>query len=581
MSQLKEIYIEPMTRIEGHLAIHAVGDVTTKKYTDAHSYAVMFRGFEIILKGREPADAIWITQRICGVCPTPHGLASVQCVDMTYDVSPPPFAVALRNFTHLAEQLYDALLGCGILEGPDYSEPVVKKFNPDWWDKAEKTKAENKDLHGYSTIAEIMSALTPLSGNLWLKCLQLSKTGRKMASLFGGKHPHVGSFIPGGIAKTVTASDLEMFSAMLSQHIAFSKEFVSAFDDLLNFVLEMGYEEAGKRNPNLISYGCYDDPNSYTGKYKDLSRWGDARKVSPGVVVNGKLITTDLVEINIGVREFVNHSYYEDWDFKDVERDPLDNYVATEHPWNKETKPSPKESHKWGDKYSWGTAPRWHDWKNKVDGMTHVVEAGPISRMWTTAQAGKVKESTGKSVKFTLPKAAVAGFRVPDEVSFEWKIPKSVNAVERVRARAYYHAYSAYVAYNMLLDAFELVKKGEVKVWTEYRRPKEGLGVGLTEAMRGALGHWCIMRDGKIYRYQVITPSTWNESPRDSIERPGPYEDAIIGTPITEQIGDELNGIDVVRVVRSFDPCLACSVHVYNANDKRKTAKIIPVLTLS
>ena len=111
MSQLKEIYIEPMTRIEGHLAKHAVGDVTTKKYTDAHSYAVMFRGFEIILKGREPADAIWITQRICGVCPTPHGLASVQCVDMTYDVTPPPFAVALTNFTHLAEQLYDALLG--------------------------------------------------------------------------------------------------------------------------------------------------------------------------------------------------------------------------------------------------------------------------------------------------------------------------------------------------------------------------------------------------------------------------------------------------------------------------------------
>jgi len=580
MSQVKELYIEPMTRIEGHLAIHAVGDVKAKKYVDAHSYAVMFRGFEIILEGREPADAIWITQRICGVCPTPHGLASAQCIDMTYNVSPPPFAVALRNFTHASEQLYDSVLGCGILEGPDYSEPVVKKLNPDWWSKAEKTKAENRNLHGYSTIAEIMSALTPLSGSLWLKCLQLSKMGRKMASLFGGKHPHVGSFIPGGIAKTVTASDLEMFSAMLAQHIAFSKELVSAFDDLLNFVLEMGYEEAGKRKANLISYGCYDDPYSYTGKYGDLSRWGDSRKVSPGIVLDGKLVTTDLTEINVGVREYVNHSYYEEWDLKEIELDPLNNNIATEHPWNKVTKPLPKEPHKWDDKYSWGTSPRWHDWKNRVDGKTHVVEAGPISRMWTTAQAGKVKESTGNSIKFTLPKATVAGFRVPDEVTFEWKIPKSVNAVERIRARAYYHAYTAYVSYNMLLDALEMVKKGEAKVWSEYKRPKEGIGVGLTEAMRGALGHWCIMKNGRIRKYQVITPSTWNESPRDPLGRPGPYEDAIIGTPITEQGNGELNGIDVVRVVRSFDPCLACSVHIYAGGEKKASKELSPYFNI-
>jgi hydrogenase large subunit len=125
----------------------------------------------------------------------------------------------------------------------------------------------------------------------------------------------------------------------------------------------------------------------------------------------------------------------------------------------------------------------------------------------------------------------------------------------------------------MLLDALEMVKKGEAKVWTEYRRPKEGIGVGLVEAMRGALGHWCIMKNGRIHRYQVITPSTWNESPRDLLERPGPYEDAIIGTPITEQGADELNGIDVVRVVRSFDPCLACSIHVYNTKREKKATK--------
>lgn len=573
MSQLKELYIEPLTRIEGHLAIHAVEDLKARRYVDAHSYAVMFRGFELILNGREPADAIWITQRICGVCPTPHGLASVQCVDMTYNVSPPPFAVVLRNFIYVAEQLYDSSLGCGILEGPDYSEPVVKKFNPDWWGKAEKANAEKKDLHGYRTIAEIMSALTPLQGGLWLKCFQLAKVGRKMASLFGGKHPHVNSYVPGGVAKTVTASDLEMLSAMLAQHIAFSKEFVTAFDDLLNFVLEMGYEDDGRRDANLISYGVYDDAYAYTGKYGDLSKWGDKRKVSPGVVVNGKLLTTDLTEINVGVEEFVNHAYYNEWKWnvKEIEKDPAGNSLELAHPWNKETKPLPKEPHNWEEKYSWGTAPRWHDWNKKVDGKTHVVEAGPIARMWTTAAAQKVKESTGSSVKFTLPKATVVGFRVSDETTFEWKIPKIVNAAERIRARAYYHAYSAYVAYNMLVDVFEMVKKGEASVWTEYRRPKDGIGVGLVDAMRGALGHWCVMRDGKIHRYQVITPSTWNESPRDDEGRPGPYEDAIIGTPVTEQ-GSE-DGIDVVRAIRSFDPCLACSIHVYNANKEKVSAK--------
>ncbi len=573
----KEIYIEPLTRIEGHLGIHAVGDLEKRKYVDAHSYAVMFRGFEIILKGREPADAIWITQRICGVCPTPHGMASVQCIDMTYNVSPPPFGVIIRNLIHISEQLYDALLGCGILEGPDYSEPIVKKLNPSWWDKAKDAEAENRDLHGYGTIADIMRALTPLKGTLWLRCLQLAKMGRKMASLFGGKHPHVNSFVPGGVAKTVTASDIEMFSAMLSQHIAFTKEFVSAFDDLLNFLIEIGYEDVGRREANLISYGSYDDPYAYTGKYEDLSKWGEKRKVTPGVVIKGDLITTDLAEINLGVREFVAHSYYEEWEH--TRAHPLVSELSVWHPWNKDTKPAPGRPRDWNGKYSWGTAPRWEDWKKRVDGKMHVVEAGPLSRMWTTAKGKKVEESTGNSLKFTLPKATVAGFRVSDEMTFEWKVPRAVNAIERIRARAYYHAYSAYVAYDMLLKALDMIKRGETKIWTEYKRPSEGIGVGLIEAMRGALGHWCIMKRGKIYRYQVITPSTWNESPRGPGGEPGPYEEAIIDTPITEE-GEELDGIDVVRAIRSFDPCLACSIHVYKGNEMTSKKEILPYINL-
>ncbi len=564
-----EVFIEPLTRIEGHLAIHAVADLDAKKYIDAHVYGTMFRGVEVILKNREPADAIWITQRICGVCPTPHGLASVQCVDMTYNAPPPPFATAVRDLIMLSEQLYDSALGCGILQGPDYSEVVVKKLNQELWNEAQKRKAERSDLHGYSTIADIMTALNPLSGSLWLKCLQMAKIGRKMASLLGGKHPHVNSFVPGGVAKTIAATDLEMFAAMLAQQIAFSKELIAAFDDLINFLIDMNYDNVGVREANLISYGVYEDPYAYNAKYEDMTKWGEKRRVTPGVVINGNLVTTDLVEINVGIREYVTHSYYESWNGRDIEKDPLGNELAAEHPWNKDTIPRPGPPKAWDQKYSWTTAPRWHDWKKKVDGKVHVVEAGPISRLWVTAKAQKVPESTGSSLKFTLPQANVAGFRVSEELTFEWKIPERVNAIERVRARAYYHAYSAYVAYELLLKALEMVKKGESKIWNPYKRPREGIGVGLIEAMRGALAHWCIMRDGKVYRYQVITPSTWNASPRGPNNDPGPYEGAIIDTPVTEPISEELNGIDVVRVVRSFDPCLACSIHVFRGRSEK------------
>lgn len=578
--KVKEIFIEPLTRIEGHLGIHAVADTEAKKYVDAHSFGTMFRGFEIILKEREPADAIWITQRICGVCPTPHGLASVQCVDMTYQAPPPSFAVAIRNFIMVGEQLYDSPLGCGILQGPDYCESVVKKFNSEWWDEAKNRKAERSDLHGYSTIADIMTALNPFSGSLWLKCLEMAKLGRKMNAIFGAKHPHSNTFVPGGVAKTVTVSDLEMFAAMLSQHIAFAKEFTAAFDDLIDFLIDMGYDTVGKRENNMISYGVYDDPYAYDAKYENMTEWGEKRKVSPGVVINGELITTDLTEINLGIRELVKHSYYEEWTEKDLEKDSLGNELALEHPWNKETKPSPNPPKNWSEKYSWTTAPRWHDWKNRINGELNVVEAGPISRLWVTAKAKKVPESTGNSLKFTLPKANALGFKVVEEFTLEWKIPENVNAIERLRARAYYHAYSAYAAYNLLLTALEMVKKGEPKIWNPYKRPKEGIGVGLVEAMRGALGHWCIMRKGKTHRYQVITPSTWNASPRDNEDRFGPYEKSIIDSPITEPVAEELNGIDVVRVVRSFDPCLACSIHVFYGKSEI-TREVSPFINLA
>lgn len=558
----KDLFIEPVTRLEGHLGVHARVDVDAKKIVDAHSFATMFRGWEIILRNREPADAVWITQRICGVCPVPHAIASVEAVDMAYNAPPPPMGILLRNLVHGAEQLYDAPLGCFILEGPDYSQAVVEKSNPSWWKEATKAKADRSDMHGYSSIADIMRALNPLTGELWLRSLGIERLGRRMASLFGAKHPHVNTLVPGGITASVSPKEIEMYASMLSQHVAFTKEFVAIFDDLLDFFIELGYDESGVRPTNLLCCGIYEDPYEYTAKYEDLTGWGEGRKVSPGVVIDGKLWTTDLVEINVGIREFVTHSYYEDWDEVEIETDPLGNELPKEHPWNKETKPKPGPIKAWEDKYSWAAAPRWQDWSG--DGKLYALETGPIARMWVTSLAKNVPESTGKSLRFTLPKAVVAGYRVADEVTLEWKIPAKINTLERIRARAYFHAYSAYVMYSQLLQAMDLVKKGEVKVWNSYGRPRDGMGYGTSEAMRGAINHWVVMRNGKVYRYQVITPSGWNNSPRGPEEKPGPYEEALIGTPITEaSTSDKWKGVDVVRVIRSFDPCLACDVHVY------------------
>jgi hydrogenase large subunit len=564
----REIYIEPLTRIEGHLGVQSEADFKANKYTDAHVYGTMFRGLEVILKGREPADAIWLTQRTCGVCPVPHATASVECIDMTYNVSPPPFAIALRNLVFLAEQLYDAPLGCGILQGADYSAAIMKKYNPDLFSKAEKTKSPKAHLHGYETISQIMEGLNPVEGSIWQKCIGASKIGLKMLSILGGKHPHISIFLPGGVAKTLNIAELESYYSLLAQQIAFTKEFTAIFDDLIDFLTEAGLDKIGEREANLISYGNYEDPTSYDARYQNMSLWGEKRFTTPGIVINGNLLTTDLVEINVGINEFVTHSYYENTSSHEYSQDPKGNPLRQEHPWNAETRYAPGKEKNWQGKYSWAKAPRWLDHKKRIDGGHYVVEAGPIARMWITAQAKKVKEATGKGLKFSLPQTNIVGCRVPQELEFHWQIPNKVNALERIRARAYFHAYSALVAYKMFVMGVDLINKKQVKVWQDYTRPKEGMGVGLVEAMRGAVAHWCIMRKGKIHRYQIITPTGWNASPRDHQGLPGPYEEAIINTPVDEKDDKNFEGINVVRTVRSFDPCLACTVHLYTPEGK-------------
>jgi hydrogenase large subunit len=294
------------------------------------------------------------------------------------------------------------------------------------------------------------------------------------------------------------------------------------------------------------------------------------------VVVDGKLVTNDLVKINLGIRILLGSSYYDDWQGKEifVDRDPLGNPVDPRHPWNQHTIPKPQRRN-FDDKYSWVMSPRWYDGKSYLPLDTG---GGPIARLWSTALNGLLDigyvKATGHSVVLNLPKTATRG-----ETTFEWKIPQWSNTIERDRARTYFQAYAAACALHFLDKALAEVRAGKSQTWEPFEVPKEAVSCGFTEAVRGVLSHHMIIRGGKIANYHPYPPTPWNASPRDYYGTPGPYEDAVQDQPIFEENGPaSFKGIDIMRTVRSFDPCLPCGVHMYLGNGKVLDKRHSPTL---
>ena len=276
--------------------------------------------------------------------------------------------------------------------------------------------------------------------------------------------------------------------------------------------------------------------------------------------MDGKLVTTDLVEINLGIRILLGSSYYDDWEGQEVfvQNDPLGNKVDVRHPWNQHTLPQPQKRD-FDEKYSWVMSPRWFDGK---DHLALDTGGGPLARLWTIALAGLVDidtiKATGKSVVMNFPRTALK-----PEKTFEWKVPKWSNTIERDRARTYFQAYAAACALHFIEKALAEVRAGNTKTWEPFKVPDEGIGCGFTEAVRGVLSHHLVIRGGKIANYHPYPPTPWNANPRDSFGTPGPYEDAVQGQPIFEESPrDKFKGIDIMRTVRSFDPCLPCGVHM-------------------
>lgn len=564
-NQLVEMSWDPITRIVGSLGIYTKIDFGNRRVAECHSTSSIFRGYSIFMRNKDPRDAHFITSRICGICGDNHATCAVYTQNMAFGVKPPPLAEWIINLGEAAEYMFDHCLYQDNLVGVDFCEQMVKETNPGLLARAEQTESPHAHLHGYHTIAEIMRALNPFSGDFYRESLQMSRLTREMFCLMEGRHVHPSTLYPGGVGTMATVQVFTDYLTRLMRYVEFMKKVVPLHDDLFDFFYQAlpGYEEVGKRRVLLGCWGAFQDPAACDYDYKTMSQWGRAMFVTPGVVIDNDLVTTDLVEINLQMRILLGSSFYDGWESREgfVKTDPLGNPVDQLHPWNQTTIPRPQKRD-FDDKYTWVMSPRWLD-KRSGDHLALDTGGGALARLWVTALAGLVDigyiKATGQSVKIYLPKTALL-----PEVEFEWRIPQWSNTLERDRARTYFQAYAAAAALYFVERALEEVRAGRTETWTAFKVPQQAIGCGFHEAVRGVLSHHMVIRDGKIANYHPYPPTPWNASPRDIYGTPGPFEDAVQNTPIFEENGmGKFKGVDIMRTVRSFDPCLPCGVHMY------------------
>ncbi len=575
---------DPITRIIGNLGVYSKIDFANREVAEAKVTSSLFRGYSVFLKGKDPRDAGFISSRICGICGDNHATCSVYAQNMAYGIKMPPLAEWIFNLGEAAEYMFDHTIFQDNLVLPDFCERMVKETNPALLARAEQTPAPHADVHQKRTIADVMRAFNPFEGDVYTEALSLSRLTRGMFCLMEGRHVHPSTLYPGG---TGTVPTPQLFTDYLSRLVAFvdfPKKLVRLNDDLFDFFYQAlpGYENVGRRRTMLACWGSFQDPDVVDYDYKRMTDWGRAMFVTPGLVLDGKLLTTDLVEINLGLRILLGSSYYQDWqnDETYVTKDPLGNPVDKRHPWNQTTVPKPQKRDLECGNYSWVMSPRWYQ-KETGQHLPFDTGGGALARLWATALAGLVKtpfvQSTGHSVKIRLPK----GTALP-ETELEWKVPQWANTIERDRARAYFIAYSAALAFWFVEKALDSVYQGDVKIFQDFEVPEEGLGCGFHEAVRGVLSHHLVVRDGKIANYHPYPPTPWNASPRDIYGTPGPMEDALQNTPIFEENGEAaFKGVDLMRTVRSFDPCLPCGVHMYLGPGRVLERHHIPMLGAS
>ncbi len=542
--------VSPVTRVAGNMAVHAVIDFEQRRVLDAQIENAQFCGYELIAKGREPSDAIHIASRARGTSSVAHTVSAAMALEMACGSTPPPLAIIARNLGASGEVISESSHHLFVLAGPDYSEAAISRTSLPLWGKAQKTPAPGVEVHGLDTIAEVMRGLNPLSGHLYLESLQMIRLAREVVTLMLGKYPHPSAVVPGGIGVEANKESFNQVLGRINTLMDYAKKVAAIWDDLVDFFYdaEPRYRRVGELPGNLFSVGLWDDPETYDANYINCNSWGERRLSVPGVMVNGELRTSRLSDINIGIEEFVDHSFYQSWPEggeRGFQTDPMSGPLSPNHPWNKQTIPAPAER-SWRDRYSWATAPRWD---------REPMETGALARMWINTVSGNQNcefiTSGRRSMEISLPKGQQPAMNV------RWLIPERPNTLERIRARAYQVAYAGIVAYANLLQGFEYIRRGETSMSRRFRVPeKVAIGVGFWECGRGAVTHHLSIAERRLANYQIITPSEWMGSPRDAVGIPGIYEAAIMNTPLLEEClrSEDLTGVDILRTVRSFDP---------------------------
>jgi len=544
---VRDFDFSPVTRSAGNLALHVVIDFEQRRVLDAHIENGQLCGYELLAAGREPSDAVHFASRARGSSSAAHTIAAAMALEMSCGVTAPPLAILTRNLGSCGEIISESAHHLFALAGPDYSEAAISRTSLSLWGKAQKTASPGVEVHGMESIAEVMRGLNPLGGHLYLEALQMSRLAREIATLMLGKYPHPSAVVPGGVTIEANKETFNQVLGRVNTLLDYAKKVAVIWDDLVDFFYdaEPRFRRVGELPGNLFTVGMWDDPEGYDASYTNSGGWGMQRMALPGVMINGELRTSRLTDINIGIEEFVNHSYFENWREPLFQSDPLNAPLSPWHPWNKQTIPAPA-ARDWRNKYSWAAAPRWD---------REPMEMGPLARLWiNTVSANQNCEFIRpgrRQLEITLPK----GQQPP--MNLRWQIPERPNTLERNRARAYQLAYAGMVAYANLLQAFDYIRRGEVTMSRRFHVPdKTTIGAGFWECGRGAVTHHVAIQQQRLMNYQIITPSEWMGSPRDAIGMPGIYEAAVMNTPLLEECArpEDMTGIDILRTLRSFDP---------------------------
>lgn len=516
-----KIVIDPITRIEGHLKVEVVVDGGEVK--EARCSGMLFRGLERMLEGRDPRDAQIITQRICGVCNHCHTTAAALNLDSAFGISGkiPDNARIMRNLTMGFHQVQDHILHFYHLAALDYVDVTkVASYNgPDRALNSIKAFISRGELAPFVPRYEGDYRFSPeVDQQLvahYVQALEVRRKGHEATAILGGKLPHACAVTPGGMTEVPTVDKI----ATLLWRAKELREFVEDYyiPDVIKVAETYSdYFEIGKGCGRFLSYGVYD----LDGKDPDYTK--RARLFKQGSTTTE--LTYEPLKLE-EITEWVKHSWYED-------------ATTGRHPSHGETKPSPHKE----NGYSWIKAPRYK-------GAPH--EVGPLAAVAVSYAAGD------KAIK-----------EMVDSLLSHFKA--SPSALFSVLGRHAARALAALYTVRQLEEWVLQLKPGE-PAYCDYTIPEEGNGVGIVDAARGALGHWVRIKDKRIERYQCVVPTTWNASPMDDKDVPGPIEQALLGT----KVRDEANPFEVVRIVRSFDPCIACAVHLLDHKGEQLRRYII------